>query len=92
MHILRMKSQLDVLPACRITAVKYMHDQSRTSDCEDTQADYGFAYSIMSKEPITKTRLFKYIENFTSKNRKFSDKKTLIFFIFLLKTYIVGTR
>ena len=24
---------------------------------------------------ITKTRLFKYIENFTSKNRKFSDKK-----------------
>ena len=33
---------------------------------------------------ITKTRLFKYIENFTSKNRKFSGKK-LIFFIFLLK-------
>ena len=29
---------------------------------------------------ITKTRLFKYIENFTSKNWKFSDKKTLIFF------------
>ena len=24
---------------------------------------------------ITKTRLFKYIENFTSKNRKFSGKK-----------------
>ena len=24
---------------------------------------------------ITKTRLFKYIENFTSKNLKFSDKK-----------------
>ena len=35
---------------------------------------------------ITKTRLFKYIENFTSKNWKFSDKKNLIFFIFLLKT------
>ena len=34
---------------------------------------------------ITKTRLFKYIENFISKNWKFSDKK-LIFFIFLLKT------
>ena len=31
---------------------------------------------------ITKTRLFKYIENFTSKNGKFSDKKkTPIFFI-----------
>ena len=83
MHILPTKSQLDVLPACRITAVKYMHDQSTTSDCEDTQADYGFAYSIM---PITKTHLFKYIENFTSKNRKFSDEKTLIFFILLLKT------
>ena len=35
---------------------------------------------------ITKTRLFKYIENFTSKNWKFSDRKTLIFFILLLKT------
>ena len=32
-----------------------------------------------------KNRLFKYIEKFTSKNWKFSDKK-LIFFIFLLKT------
>ena len=33
------------------------------------------------------TRLFKYIENFSSKNLKFSDKKkTVIFFIFLLKT------
>ena len=35
---------------------------------------------------ITKTRLFKYIENFISKNIKFSDKKNRIFFIFLLKT------
>ena len=34
---------------------------------------------------ITKTRLFKHIENFTTKNGKFSDKN-LIFFIFLLKT------
>ena len=32
-----------------------------------------------------------YIENFTTKNWKFSDKKTLIFFIFLLKTLIVCT-
>ena len=30
--------------------------------------------------------LFKYIENFTSKNWKFSDKKVWYFFIFLLKT------
>ena len=40
---------------------------------------------------ITKTRLFKFIENFTSKNGKFSDKSSDIF-IFPLKTYIVGTR
>ena len=48
--------------------------------------------SICFLHPITKTRLFKYIENFISKNWQFSDRKTLIFFIFLLKTYIVGTR
>ena len=30
---------------------------------------------------ITKTRLFKYIENFTSKNQNFSGKKTDIFYI-----------
>ena len=30
---------------------------------------------------ITKTRLFKYIENFTSKNIKFSDKKSDIFHV-----------
>ena len=34
---------------------------------------------------ITKTRLFKYIENFTTKNWKFSDKKTLIFSYFCSK-------
>ena len=33
------------------------------------------------KTNITKTHLFKYIENFTSKNGKFSDKKTDIFHI-----------
>ena len=31
---------------------------------------------------ITKTRLFKYIENFTTKKGKFSDKKSYIFHIF----------
>ena len=30
---------------------------------------------------ITKTRLFKYIENFTTKNGKFSDKNSGIFHI-----------
>ena len=41
---------------------------------------------------ITKTRFFKCVEKFTSRNWKFSDIKTPIFFIFLLKTKIVGTR
>ena len=40
---------------------------------------------------IMKTSLFKYIENFTTKNWKFSDKNSDSF-IFLLKTEIVGTR
>ena len=35
---------------------------------------------------ITKTRIFKYNENFTTKKGKFSDKKEMIFFISLLKT------
>ena len=39
---------------------------------------------------ITKTRLFKYIENFTSENWKFSDKKLWYFFIFLLKNIDCG--
>ena len=39
---------------------------------------YAYAFAI------TKTRIFKYIENFTTKKGNFSDKKNLIFFIFLL--------
>ena len=35
----------------------------------------SLAYDTKSQTDITKTRLFKYIENFTSKNIKFSDKK-----------------
>ena len=41
---------------------------------------------MSTKTVITKTRLFKNTEKFTTKKWKFSDKKTLIFFIFLLKT------
>ena len=41
------------------------------------------------KSTIKKTRLVKYIENFTSKIWKISDKNSDIF---LLKTYIVGAR
>ena len=36
--------------------------------------------SLVRIYTITKTRLFKYIENFTSKNWKFSDKKKLWYF------------
>ena len=39
---------------------------------------------------ITKTRLFKYIENLTTKNWKFSDKNSDIFFIFLIKIIDCG--
>ena len=38
-----------------------------------------------SESSITKTRLFKYIENFTSKNWKFSDKKLWYFSFFCSK-------
>ena len=40
---------------------------------------------------IMKTHLFKYIENFTTKTESFQIN-ILLFFIFLLKTYIVGSR
>ena len=40
---------------------------------------------------ITKTRLFKYIENFTTKNWKFSDKNSDIFHI-SAKNIDCGTR
>ena len=42
---------------------------------------------------FTKTRLFKYIEILPLKTENFQIKKKLwyFFFIFLLKTYIVGT-
>ena len=58
----------------------------------DQSARMPYIYHIVTKNPniqhnITKTCLFKYIEKFTSKNKtKKSNKKTLIFFIFLLKT------
>ena len=40
---------------------------------------------------IMKTCLFKYTENFTTKKRQIFRWKTPIFFIYLLKTLIVGT-
>ena len=38
------------------------------------------------KKPITKTCLFKYIENFTTQKGKFSDKKFCYFLIYLFET------
>ena len=38
--------------------------------------------SFESRQVITKTSLFKYTENFTTKNEKFSDKKSDNFHIF----------
>ena len=43
-------------------------------------------YLFHINSSITKTHLFKYIENLTTKNWKFSDETKLIIFIFLLKT------
>ena len=60
--------------------VKFLHAVN-----EDGQADLSPRRVHVSAH-ITKTRLFKYIDNFTTKNLNFSDKKSLIFFIFLLKT------
>ena len=49
-----------------------------TSDTSDGRVDSN----------ITKTRLFKYLENFFSKNWKFSDKKLRYFSeAFLTSTY-----
>ena len=38
---------------------------------------------------ITKTRLFKYIENYTTKNWKFSDKNSDIFIVLLIRITLV---
>ena len=51
----------------------------------EAQPSRGTQRRIVEEQPITKTRLFKYIENFTTKNWKFSDKNSDIF-KFLLKT------
>ena len=45
-----------------------------------TQISQNIACQWHQKEVITKTRLFKYIENFTSKNWKFSEKILWFFF------------
>ena len=51
----------------------------------ETERQFAFGTKKYTKERITKTRLFKYIENFTSKNWKFSDKKLWYFSYFCSK-------
>ena len=41
---------------------------------------------VVQIKNVTKTRLFKYTENFITKNESFTDKKFWYFIIFLLKT------
>ena len=54
--------------------------KDRKVDCRNS--------GVQSVNDITKTRLFKYIENFTTQNWKLSGRNSDIFFIFLLKTYV----
>ena len=55
---------------------------------DSVQSDQFFAGLVwLATDRITKARLFKYVENFTSKKIEIFQKKTsLIFFILLLKT------
>ena len=61
------------------------HNDEDDDDDDDDNNDAGFSLmhifnsvsvSLEQKLLITKTRLFKYIEDFTTKNRKFSDKNS----------------
>ena len=65
--------------------------QSRTPDITlETEPLTFFLSAIQICCGIMGTCLFKYTENFTTKTESFQIK-ILIFFIFLLKTYIVST-
>ena len=54
----------------------YVYEVVHYSAYHDVLVLLTTRHEIFSTQILdTKTRLFKYIENFTSKNRKFSDKK-----------------
>ena len=63
---------------------KTKNKKSVSSFCPNEARHYVISQNI------SKTRLFNYIENFTTKNWKFSDKNNDIFFIFLLKNIDCG--
>ena len=66
--------------------------------CNTISTKLGSAYFIGVGDfcSVTKTRLFKYIEHFTTKTKSFQIKILIFFFFFfftfLLKRKIVGTR
>ena len=67
------RNSLSFLCLCLFVCVEVLHNFFNTIEI----------FTILF---ITKTRLFKYIENFTTKKNKNFQKKILLFFIFLLKT------
>ena len=82
------------LGACwRVKDTKFLNADNEDGD----QADFSLRWehmtdgtyshvAIQMRVIITKTRLFKYMENFTSRTWKFSDENLWNFFLFLLKT------
>ena len=69
-----MTSAAVVIGALRVTVMLLLH------------SFHSFAENESPYSNITKTRLFKYTKNFTTKKMKIFRGKILIFFIFLLKT------
>ena len=63
--------------------VKFLHADNEESDhpARRRRLIWFFVGRTCQKNHITKTHLFKYIENFTSKQWKFSDEKSDIFYI-----------
>ena len=56
-----------------IEKLLHAHNEDVDKNCAEAQADFSLRWMNMSEGTlfhvaITKTRLFKYIENFTSKN------------------------
>ena len=51
-----------------------------------------WVWTDMSEQTITKTSLFKYTENFTTKKWKYLDKNSNIFFLISARNIDCGTR
>ena len=72
-----------------LRAIKLILVRPGRNNCWDLRKKYSSDHTV-HLEFCSLHALFKYIENFTSQNWKFSDKKILIFFIFLLKNIDCG--